>query len=490
MARRETRQPLSRGHDGRRQDHRRAFARPSPQAALLRFGPRDRGALRRQDPGDFRDRRRGRLPRARSAGDRRVDLDGRHRARHRRRRRARRRQPCAAFGARHGGLSARYARASLRARAAGSQPAAARRRRSARAAARALPRARPAVSRDRRCGGRHRPPERAGSGARAARAAGVAMETLSVALSPNSGSRAYPIHIGAGILDAAELYRPYLAGGAAAIVTNSVVAPLYLQRMRTALKGARVAEVVIPDGERAKSWQGVEQVVDALLAARLGRDGLVVALGGGVVGDLAGFAAAIYQRGVAFVQVPTTLLAQVDSSVGGKTAINHARAKNMIGAFHQPRAVICDVATLDTLPERELRSGLAEVIKHGLALDAAFVDWLEGNVEKILKREHAALVHAVRRSCELKARIVAEDERESGARALLNFGHTFGHAIEAASGYGAWLHGEAIAAGMVMASELSARLGLLCATDLTRIRALLKRAGLPLEGPALAPEKL
>jgi 3-dehydroquinate synthase len=310
------------------------------------------------------------------------------------------------------------------------------------------------------------------------------METLSVAL----GNRTYPIHIGAGLIARAELYRPYLGGGGAAIVTSSVVAPLYLQAVRNALGAA--AEVIVPDGEQAKSWQGVAQVVDALVEARLGRDGLLVALGGGVVGDLAGFAAAVYQRGVPFVQVPTTLLAQVDSSVGGKTAINHARAKNMIGAFHQPRAVICDVTTLDTLPERELRSGLAEVIKHGLALDAAFVDWLEANVEKILKREHAALVHAVRRSCELKARIVAADERESGARALLNFGHTFGHAIEAGTGYGTWLHGEAIAAGMVMASELSSRLSGLNTGDVKRVRNLLSRAGLPVTGPALAPERL
>jgi 3-dehydroquinate synthase len=198
----------------------------------------------------------------------------------------------------------------------------------------------------------------------------------------------------------------------------------------------------------------------------------------------------VYQRGVAFLQVPTTLLAQVDSSVGGKTAINHARGKNMIGAFHQPRAVISDIATLDTLPERELRAGLAEVIKHAVALDAAFVEWLESNVEKILKRDRAALAHAVRRSCELKARIVAADERESGTRALLNFGHTFGHAIEAASGYGAWLHGEAVAVGMVMAAELSALQGLISKHDVGRVRALLERAGLPLAGPALAPQQL
>jgi 3-dehydroquinate synthase len=312
------------------------------------------------------------------------------------------------------------------------------------------------------------------------------MESLSVAL----GSRSYPIHIGTGLISRAELYAPYLAGGSAAIVTNDVVAPLYLSRVRLALRGARVTDIVVPDGEQAKSWETLNRVFDALLEARCGRDTLIVALGGGVIGDLAGFAAAVYQRGVAFVQVPTTLLAQVDSSVGGKTAINHALGKNMIGAFHQPRAVISDVATLDTLPERELRSGLAEVIKHGLALDAAFVEWLEKNMEALLARQREPLIHAVRRSCELKARIVAEDERESGARALLNFGHTFGHAIEAATGYGTWLHGEAVAAGMVMAAELSALMGHLKKTEVSRVRALLQRAGLPVTGPALAPEAL
>jgi 3-dehydroquinate synthase len=312
------------------------------------------------------------------------------------------------------------------------------------------------------------------------------METLSVAL----GERSYPIHIGAGLLGAAELYRAHLGGGGAAIITNPVVAPLYLERVKQALPGARITEVVIPDGEESKSWQTLNQVFDALLKARCGRDTLIIALGGGVVGDLAGFAAAIYQRGVPFVQVPTTLLAQVDSSVGGKTAINHALGKNMIGAFHQPSAVISDVSTLDTLPERELRAGLAEVIKHGFALDAAFVDWLEANIEQLVKRDRAALTHAVRRSCELKARIVAQDERESGARALLNFGHTFGHAIEAGTGYGSWLHGEAVAAGMVMAAELSKLMGHLKKNEVSRVRDLLKRAGLPVTGPALAPERM
>jgi 3-dehydroquinate synthase len=314
------------------------------------------------------------------------------------------------------------------------------------------------------------------------------METLRVALD----ERSYPIHLGAALLDSAELYAPHLAGGSAAIVTNEVVAPRYLSRVRAAIvsAGARVSAIVVEDGEQAKRWQNVDKVCDALLQARCGRDTLLVALGGGVVGDLAGFVAAVFQRGMPFLQVPTTLLAQVDSSVGGKTAINHARGKNMIGAFHQPRAVICDVATLDTLPERELRAGLAEVIKHGFALDLAFVEWLEENVEKLLKRERGALVHAVRRCCELKARIVAADEREAGERALLNFGHTFGHAIEAGAGYGAWLHGEAVAAGMVMAAELSALMGHLRKTEVARVRDLVKRAGLPVKGPALSPERL
>ena len=312
------------------------------------------------------------------------------------------------------------------------------------------------------------------------------MESLSVAL----GSRSYPIHIGSGLVSSAQLFAPHLAGGSAAVVTNAVVGALYLSQLRKALGDARITEIVVADGEQAKSWQTLNQVFDALLKARCGRDALMIALGGGVIGDLAGFAAAVYQRGVPFVQVPTTLLAQVDSSVGGKTAINHAAGKNMIGAFHQPRAVIADVATLDTLPERELRSGLAEVIKHGLALDAAFFEWLESNIEKILQRDRAALTRAVRTSCELKARIVAEDERESGERALLNFGHTFGHAIEAGTGYGAWLHGEAIAAGMVMATELSQLMGHLKKTEVSRVRDLLKRAGLPVTGPALAPERL
>ena len=314
------------------------------------------------------------------------------------------------------------------------------------------------------------------------------MESFGVAL----GERSYPIHIGAGILDDAALYAPYLGGGSAAIITNEIVAPLYLQKTRRAIEktGARVTGILVEDGEQAKRWQNVDKLCDAMLAARCGRDTLVVALGGGVVGDLAGFTAAVYQRGVRFLQVPTTLLAQVDSSVGGKTAINHARGKNMIGAFHQPVAVISDLATLDTLPDRELRAGLAEVIKHGLALDLGFVEWLEENIAQLLARERAALAYAVRRNCELKAGVVAADERESGVRALLNLGHTFGHAIEAGTGYASWLHGEAVAAGMVMAAELSLRAGLISRGDVTRVRDLVARAGLPVKGPALRVDEL
>jgi 3-dehydroquinate synthase len=315
------------------------------------------------------------------------------------------------------------------------------------------------------------------------------METLRVAL----GSRAYPIHIGSGLLDDARLYAPHVGGRQIALLSNAVVAPLYLERVTRALAaaGARATlPVVVEDGEQAKSWQTLERVFDQMLAARFGRDGMVLALGGGVVGDLAGFAAAVYQRGVPYMQLPTTLLAQVDSSVGGKTAINHARGKNMVGAFHQPLAVISDVTTLDTLPERELLAGIAEVVKHGFVLDAAFVGWLEANMGKLVGRERAALEHAVRRSCELKAQVVAADERESGLRAILNFGHTFGHAIEAGLGYGEWLHGEAVAAGMVMAAELSVRAGTLVRSDAERVRALVARAGLPTTAPALAPERL
>jgi 3-dehydroquinate synthase len=313
------------------------------------------------------------------------------------------------------------------------------------------------------------------------------VQPLSVAL----GERAYPIHIGAALLDEARLFAPHLGEGVVAVLSNPTVAPLYLARVSAALEksGARVLPILVEDGEQAKSWPSLDRVFDALLAGRCGRDSLVVALGGGVVGDLAGFAAATYQRGIPFIQVPTTLLAQVDSSVGGKTAINHARGKNMIGAFHQPLAVIADVATLDSLPDRELRAGIAEVIKHGCILDREFFEWLEADIEKLLARDRAALAHAVRRSCELKAQVVAEDEREAGLRAILNFGHTFGHAIEAGAGYGQWLHGEAVAAGMVMAGELSTRAGTLRREDFERVVRLIARAGLPVRGPKLALER-
>jgi 3-dehydroquinate synthase len=307
------------------------------------------------------------------------------------------------------------------------------------------------------------------------------MHSLRVAL----GDRAYPIHVGPGLLDSAELFAPHL-GATAAVVTNERVAPFYLERLvgTLARAGARVVPIIVPDGEQHKDWRTLDQVLDALLAARCDRSVTVVALGGGVIGDLAGFAAAVYQRGVPFLQVPTTLLAQVDSSVGGKTAINHLRGKNMVGAFHQPRAVIADVDTLSTLPERELRAGLAEVIKHGLVLDAPFVAWLEQDMGKLLARDAGALSRAVLRSCELKAQVVAADEREQGLRAILNFGHTFAHAIEAGMGYGSWVHGEAVGAGMVMATELSLRAGLIGADDARRPRALVAAAGLPVVGPA------
>jgi 3-dehydroquinate synthase len=313
------------------------------------------------------------------------------------------------------------------------------------------------------------------------------VQVVSVALP----ERSYPIHIGSNLLGDARLYAPHVKGKRVAVVSNDVVAPLYLDRVQQALAqaGAQPVSVLIDDGEQAKGWQMLDRVIEALLAARLGRDSLIVALGGGVVGDLAGFAAAVYQRGIPFIQLPTTLLAQVDSSVGGKTAINHARGKNMVGAFHQPLAVIADVSSLDTLPARELRAGIAEVIKHGFILDLQFVGWLEESIGKLLARDRAALEYAVQRSCELKAQVVAADERESGRRAILNFGHTFGHAIEAGVGYGEWLHGEAVAAGMVMAAELSARAGTLRREDAERVKALIARAGLPMQGPKLGIER-
>jgi 3-dehydroquinate synthase len=297
------------------------------------------------------------------------------------------------------------------------------------------------------------------------------------------GSRGYPILIGPGLLEDAAVMDEAISAREVLVVTNTVVAPLYLEPFTAALAGRRVSPVILQDGERYKTLDTVAGVLDALVRQRMNRDACVAALGGGVIGDLAGFAAACYQRGIDFVQVPTTLLAQVDSSVGGKTGVNHPGGKNLIGAFHQPRAVVSDTDTLRTLPRRELRAGLAEVIKYGLVADAAFLDWIEANLEELLGLDAAALAHAIRRCCEIKAEIVAEDEREHGRRALLNLGHTFGHAIETAAGYGEWLHGEAVGTGMLMAADLSQRLGWLDGADVLRIRSLLERAGLPLEAP-------
>jgi 3-dehydroquinate synthase len=276
-----------------------------------------------------------------------------------------------------------------------------------------------------------------------------------------------------------------------AIVSNDTVAPLYLSGLSGDLrsKGVRVTEIILRDGEEFKNWQTLNRIFDVLLENRCERATTIIALGGGVIGDLAGFAAASYQRGVPFIQVPTTLLAQVDSSVGGKTGINHPLGKNMIGAFYQPRLVLADTDTLKTLPDRELHAGLAEVIKYGLIRDLPFFEWLELNMDKLLARDTEALIYAIERSCANKADVVAEDEHEAGVRALLNLGHTFGHAIEAGLGYGNWLHGEAVAAGMVMAAELSRRMGWLADTDFARTVALLQRAGLPTQGPALGADR-
>jgi 3-dehydroquinate synthase len=325
--------------------------------------------------------------------------------------------------------------------------------------------------------------------ARARSNAGKRMnEQACISMNVELGERSYPILIGRGLLDDPALLARHVGGGGkVAIVTNTTVAPLYLDKVASPLRaaGREVVPIILPDGEEYKNWESLNQVFDALLANKCDRKTTLVALGGGVIGDMTGFAAATYMRGVPFVQIPTTLLAQVDSSVGGKTGINHPLGKNMIGAFYQPRAVIADTATLDTLPDRELSAGLAEVIKHGAILDAGFFDWIEANIGKLVARDHAALAHAIARSCEIKADVVARDEREGGLRAVLNFGHTFGHAIEAGLGYGAWLHGEAVGCGMVMAADLSQRLGLVEASTVERVRALVKNAGLPTVAPDL-----
>lgn len=301
------------------------------------------------------------------------------------------------------------------------------------------------------------------------------------------GARAYPIHIGPGLLDDPSLLRPHLGPSRVLIVTNETVAPLYLARLQATLAGLRTGSLILPDGEAYKDLTHLNLIFDALLAQRCGRDSTIIALGGGVIGDMAGFAAACYQRGVAFVQVPTTLLAQVDSSVGGKTGVNHPAGKNMIGAFHQPRAVIADTETLATLASRELAAGFAEVIKYGLIRDPDFFTWLERHSSELSARAPALLTEAIARACRNKAEVVAADEFEGGQRALLNLGHTFGHAIEAGLGYGAWLHGEAVAAGMAMAADLSWRLGWLEAAALARIRRVIAAFGLPVHPPTQLP---
>ncbi len=303
--------------------------------------------------------------------------------------------------------------------------------------------------------------------------------------------RSYPLYIGHGLLDQAQLLTPHISGREVMVVTNTTVAPLYLERVMAMLTDYRVGTVILPDGEEYKTLEVLNEIFSALLAQRFSRQATIVALGGGVIGDMAGFAAACYQRGIPFVQIPTTLLAQVDSSVGGKTAVNHPLGKNMIGAFYQPRCVIADTATLDTLDDRQFSAGLADVIKYGLIRDHEFFLWLEQNMAKLLARDPAALVYAVERSCQNKAEVVAADEHEHGVRAWLNLGHTFGHAIETGMGYGEWLHGEAIAAGSYMAADLSCRLGWLSQADVTRIEALLKQARLPVRGPkALSVERI
>ena len=311
------------------------------------------------------------------------------------------------------------------------------------------------------------------------------MDTLTLDL----GNRSYPILIDSGLIGRPEVFRQHLSARDLAVVSNTTVAPLYLAKLIRSLGERRIVEVLLPDGEAHKTLGNVARVIDVLVANQFARDCAVLALGGGVVGDLAGFAAACYQRGVAFVQVPTTLLAQVDSAVGGKTGVNHPGGKNLIGAFHQPRLVVIDTDTLASLPPRELRAGLAEVIKYALICDAALFDWLEEHLDALLAGERLALTHVIRRSCEIKAAIVGRDEREQSERALLNLGHTFGHAIEAATAYTQWLHGEAVGAGLAMAAAMSQESGLLAAADCERVRRLVARAGLPTRVASVSPTK-
>jgi 3-dehydroquinate synthase len=316
-------------------------------------------------------------------------------------------------------------------------------------------------------------------------------EQNTILLNVELGERSYPISIGPNLLSDGALLTRHVGGNKVAVVTNTTVAPLYLERVQAALQaaGKEVIPVVLPDGEEHKHWGSLMQVFDALLANKADRKTTIVALGGGVIGDMAGYAAASYMRGVDFIQVPTTLLSQVDSSVGGKTGINHPLGKNMIGAFYQPRAVIADTGTLETLPDRELSAGLAEVVKHGAIIDGVFFDWIEANIGRLMARDKGALAYAIARSCEIKADVVRQDEREGGLRAILNFGHTFGHAIEAGLGYGAWLHGEAVGCGMVMAAELSQRMGMIDADTVQRLRKLVDAAGLPTKAPDLGTER-
>ncbi len=313
------------------------------------------------------------------------------------------------------------------------------------------------------------------------------MQTLNV----NLAERSYPIHIGSGLLARADLLLPHLGARRAAVVTNTTVAPLYLEPLRAMLRahGVDTLPIILPDGESYKNAHTMGVIYDALLQNRCERSTPLIALGGGVIGDMTGFAAATYLRGVPFIQIPTTLLAQVDSSVGGKTGINHPLGKNMIGAFYQPQVVVADIATLDTLPDRELHAGLAEVIKYGLIRDISFFEWLEHNMEQLVARDAGALQFAVARSCQNKADVVGADERESGERALLNLGHTFGHAIEAGMGYGNWLHGEGVAAGTVLAADLSRRMGWIAEADVARIRALFERACTPVTAPAMGADR-
>ncbi|MBF4988980.1 3-dehydroquinate synthase [Methylophilus sp. 14] len=313
------------------------------------------------------------------------------------------------------------------------------------------------------------------------------MQTLTVSLA----DRSYPIHIGSGLLGQAELILPYLKRKQVAIVSNTTVAPLYMQAIAQPLRdaGVSVIEIILPDGEAHKNNQTLQIIYDHLLQNRCERNTTLIALGGGVVGDLTGYAAATYLRGVPFIQVPTTLLSQVDSSVGGKTGINHPLGKNMIGAFYQPKLVLADIDTLKTLPQRELSAGIAEVIKYGLIRDADFFDWLETNMSALMALDTAVASYAIYRSCQNKAEVVVADEHEQGERALLNLGHTFGHAIENAMGYGVWLHGEAVATGTVMAADLSQRMGWLNAAQIARIKTIMQAAKLPIDAPDLGADE-